>query len=319
MAWLDAPVAAARLLSLPEGHGRPEQGDRGQGTIAPMRLLIQAFVRAWGYCLHPRVIALSLLPLILLVALALLLGYFFWDPVLQWVRAQLEAMVLLEPMWQGLESAGWGHLKTVLVPLIVIFSVTPLLVVLVLLGVSTAMTPALVRLVALRRFPRLEVRGHGTFWRSVLDALGAVGLALLALLASVPLWLIPPLVLCLPPLIWGWLVSRIMVLDSLALHATDEERQQLLKRHGGWFVLMGVATGYLGALPGLLWASGTWFAAAFILLLPLAIWAYTLTFTFSALWFAHYALDALSRLRAESPPLAQPPAMPVLAPAAESS
>jgi Etoposide-induced protein 2.4 (EI24) len=262
-----------------------------------MRSLIHAFVRAWAYCLHPRVIALSILPLLLIVALALALGYFFWDPTLEWVRLQLESMALLEAMWQGLQTAGWGHLKTVLVPLIVIFAVTPLLVVLVLFMVTTAMTPALVRMVALRRFPGLEVRGASPFWRGALYSLGSFGMSLLAFVASVPLWLIPPLVLCLPPLIWGWLVSRVMVYDTLALHATEDERRQLMKRHWGWFLLMGVITGYLGALPGLVWASGSFFAAAFIILVPLAIWAYTLTFTFSSLWFTHYALGALSRLR----------------------
>jgi hypothetical protein len=276
----------------------PVQAQRGQGTIRPMRSLIHAFVRAWAYCLHPRVIALSILPLLLIVALALALGYFFWEPALEWVRLQLESMALLETMWQGLQTAGWGHLKTVLVPLIVIFAITPLLVVLVLFTVTTAMTPTLVRMVALRRFPGLEVRGTCPFWRGVLYAWGSLGMTLLAFVVSVPLWLIPPLVLCLPPLIWGWLVSRIMVYDTLALYATDDERRQLMKRHRAWFLLMGVITGYLGALPGLVWASGTLFAAAFIILVPLAIWAYTLTFTFSSLWFSHYALGALSRLRA---------------------
>ncbi|HEX3139607.1 MAG TPA: hypothetical protein VHQ87_06115, partial [Rhizobacter sp.] len=33
-------------------------------------------------------------------------------------------------------------------------------------------------------------------------------------------------------------------------------------------------------------------------LVPLAIWVYTLVFAFSALWFAHYTLAALEVLRA---------------------
>jgi hypothetical protein len=40
------------------------------------------------------------------------------------------------------------------------------------------------------------------------------------------------------------------------------------------------------------------FAAAFFVLVPIAIWIYTLVFAFSALWFAHYCLDALHELRA---------------------
>jgi hypothetical protein len=60
-----------------------------------------------------------------------------------------------------------------------------------------------------------------------------------------------------------------------------------------------VVTGYLGAAPSIVWASGALFAAAFVLLVPVAIWIYTLVFAFSALWFAHYSLAALEQLRAE--------------------
>jgi hypothetical protein len=33
------------------------------------------------------------------------------------------------------------------------------------------------------------------------------------------------------------------------------------------------------------------------LMVPLAIWIYTLVFAFSALWFAHFCLAALTELR----------------------
>jgi hypothetical protein len=46
------------------------------------------------------------------------------------------------------------------------------------------------------------------------------------------------------------------------------------------------------------------FAAAFVILVPVAIWIYTLVFAFSSLWFAHYALAALQALRAEPKPAA---------------
>ena len=35
------------------------------------------------------------------------------------------------------------------------------------------------------------------------------------------------------------------------------------------------------------------------MLVPVAIWIYTLVFAFSALWFAHFALAALQALRRE--------------------
>jgi hypothetical protein len=40
-------------------------------------------------------------------------------------------------------------------------------------------------------------------------------------------------------------------------------------------------------------------AAAFVILIPIAVWIYTLVFIFSALWFVHFLLLALSKLREE--------------------
>ena len=133
-------------------------------------------------------------------------------------------------------------------------------------------------------------------------SLGSTLLALAALIASIPLWLIPPLVLILPPLIWGWLTYRVMAFDVLAEHATKQERVQLMQRHRAALLGMGVLTGYLGAAPTVVWASGVVFAAAFFVLVPLAIWIYTLVFAFSSLWFAHFCLMALQQLRQQAAP-----------------
>jgi hypothetical protein len=132
--------------------------------------------------------------------------------------------------------------------------------------------------------------------------------ALLATLLSIPLWFVPPLVLVLPPLIWGWLTYRVMSYDMLAEHASPDERRTLLRDHRLPLLGIGVLTGYLGAAPSLLWASGVLFVAMAPMLIPVAIWIYTLVFAFAALWFAHYLLAALEMLRAQ-------PASPDMAPA----
>ena len=137
-------------------------------------------------------------------------------------------------------------------------------------------------------------------------------LALIALVVSMPLWLIPPLVLILPPLIWGWLTYRVMSFDALAEHAEPRSATTLLRTHRLPLLGIGVLCGYLGAAPSIVWASGLLFAAGFFVLVPIAIWIYTLVFAFSALWFAHYCLDALAQLRAQRaarPCRRPPPAM----------
>lgn len=273
-----------------------------------MSLFLDSFWRAVAYCLHPRVIALSLLPLVIMVGLSLGLGYFFWDNALDWVRGWLESSDVVRALWGWLEGMGAGNLKSVVAPLVVIFAVTPLIVLLSLLMVAAFMTPALAALVAKRRFPQLERKHGSSLLLSVVWSLGSTALALLALLISLPLWLVPPLILLLPPLIWGWLTYRVMAFDALADHASRDERREIFRRHRMWLLGIGVVTGYLGAAPSVVWASGALFAAAFVILVPLAIWIYTLVFAFASLWFAHYCLAALDKLRADS--ISTPPVVP---------
>ncbi|WP_298208726.1 EI24 domain-containing protein [Acidovorax sp.] len=276
-----------------------------------MGLLLDSFWRAAAYCLRPRVMVLSLLPLLLMVALSLGLGYFYWDAAVLGMRSLLDASTLLTSVWSWLQGWGLGDVTAVMAPLMVVLAVAPLLVVVSLLVVAVLMTPTLVTMVAERRFPNLERKKGGSFITSVAWSLGSTLLALVALVVSIPLWLVPPLVLILPPLIWGWLTYRVMVFDALADHASKEERQEIFRRHRSSLLGIGIVTGYLGAAPSIVWASGVVFAAAFFVLVPLAIWIYTLVFAFSSLWFTHYGLAALQRLRAESAGLA-PAAPPVV-------
>jgi len=261
--------------------------------------LLDSFWRAAAYCLHPRVIALSVLPLILMGGLALFLGYFFWEAALDAVNATITSWELMSTLIGWLESVGLVGLKSVLAPMVVVFISTPIIVVVALLVVAALMTPSVLTLVGERRFPTLERKHGGSLMGATLGALWATLVALVALLLSVPLWFVPPLVLIVPPLIWGWLTYRVMSYDVLADHASREERRELIQRHRGTLLAMGVLTGYLGAAPSIVWASGAMAVVLAPVLMPLAIWIYTLVFAFSALWFAHYALAALHTLRRE--------------------
>ena len=269
-----------------------------------MRLLLDSFWRALLDCLHPRVVLLSLAPLVLMVALWVGLGDLFWQSAVDGLRAALEASSVLNTLWGWFESIGLGALKTVVAPLIVIFAATPVIVAASMLMVALLMTPAIVSLVARRRFPNLE-----RLW-----SLGSVAMAALALLVSLPLWLIPPLILVLPPLIWGWLTYRVMAFDALAAHASPQERRELFLRHRLPLLAMGLFTGYLSAAPSLFWGAGPLFAVAFVPLVPLVIWVYTFFFVLSSLWFTHYCLAALAALRAQSRPPSEPPAQVAFAP-----
>jgi Etoposide-induced protein 2.4 (EI24) len=269
-----------------------------------MREMLDAFWRAAAYCLHPRVILWSMLPLLLTGGAVFGLGWLYWESTVAAVRATLEQWALVLAAMTWLDSVGAGALRTLIAPLIVVAVAVPLIVIASLLLVALAMTPALVELVAARRFAQIEKRRGGGWWSGLAWSLGCTLVALIALLLSVPLWLVPPLVLVLPPLIWGWLTCRVLSYDVLATHASAAERRQILHEQRWPLLAMGVVAGYLGAAPSLLWAVS---AATLIfapLLVVVSVWLYTLVFAFAACWFAHFALAELQRLRSRAEPAA---------------
>jgi hypothetical protein len=261
--------------------------------------LTSAFWRAAGYCLHPRVILLSLAPV--LVAGGLVLGgaWLYWAPAVDAVNEALSYWTLSDAVLGWLSSVGADGLRAIVAPLIVVALAVPAVVMLSLLLVALLMTPSIVSLVARRRFPTLERRLGASGWQAAFWSLGVTAVALLLLVASAPLWLLPPLGLVLPPLVWGWAGGKIFAYEVMAEHADAEERQTLLSRHKAALTLMGVVTGFMGAVPTLVWAAGVFAIVLAPLLLIVSVWLYTLVFAFAAAWFAHFALAALQALRAE--------------------
>jgi hypothetical protein len=289
--------------------------------VKPMGRMFDAFWRAVAYCLHGRVILLSLLPIVGTGLLAWALGYFFWESANDSVRATLDSWKLIDSLLGWLNFMGANSLRAFLTPLIVVLLATPVLAVFCLFVVALFMTPALVRLVAARRFRTLEKkRGGSAWWKALPWSLGHCIVAVLLLLVSLPFWLIPPVALIVPPLIWGWLGYRVFAYDVLAEHASVEERKELMTEHRGSLLLMGVITGYVGAAPAAIWAIGALALAFAPFVMIISVWLYVLVFAFSTLWFTHYSLSALAEMRARAAVVIQPvrvdPSLPPLPPAA---
>ncbi|RZS53228.1 EI24 domain-containing protein [Sphaerotilus mobilis] len=280
-----------------------------------MLSVMNAFWRAAAYCLHPRVILLSLVPVVVAGAAAFGLAWFFWEPAIDAVRMWLDGIAWLAPLTGWFNEISGGRFRSVIGPLVVVALSIPVLLIASLLLVSIFMSSAIVDLVARRRFPELARKRGGHWLGSLVGTLFNTLLALLMLIASMPLWLIPPLALVLPPLIWGWLAMRLMSYDALADHASREERVLLMHEHRMPLLAIGLITGYLGAAPSLIWVTGAMALPMMPLLLPGFVWLYTLVFAFASAWFAHYALAALAAMRARSFPEIVPPPAPAPTPA----
>lgn len=268
-----------------------------QAASPSSTLMFESAVRAALYCLHPRVIFLSFLPLVLAAVLLAALGYWGWEAGVAGIRAGLDGWSLSSAMLQWMDRAGLSHMRALLAPLLLLMLAVPLVVMLCLLLVAGFMTPSLVRLVQARRVPQLMSAQQTPWWRALAWSLGATLMAMGMLVISLPLWWIPLFAVVLPPLIWGWLTYRVLAFDTLADVATPAERQRLLQAHRRPLLVMGVVCGYLGAAPTALWALGAMTIILAPILMVASVWIYTLVFAYSSLWFAHYLLPALHAQR----------------------
>ena len=263
-----------------------------------MKLLFGSFWRAVAYCLHPKVIMLSLLPLLVAGVVTLGVGYLYWESALASVRATLEHWSLVNSMLEWISSMLGQGFRTGIAALIVIALSIPVVVAFTLVLVGLWITPAIVTLVSRRRFGTLERRHGGSWWLGVLASFGYTIGALLMVMITLPFWLVPGLALVLPPLIWGWLTAKVMGFDALAEHASQAEREAILRAHRHPLLIMGIVCGFLCGVPSMIWTLGMGVIIAAPFVMVPVIWLYTLIFTFSALWFTHYALAVLASLRA---------------------
>lgn len=261
----------------------------------------EAFWRALATVAQPRVWAWALPPLVLVLLLVGALGWALWEPSLDAVRALVGRVELHDGVWRWLHDAGLGSWRSILAPAIVVVLALPLVLLLALLAVALLAAPGIARHVAGRRHPALAVREGCGLGRRLLWTLGTALAAVAALGFSLPLWLLPPLALLLPPLIWGWLASRVLGYHALACHAAADERRRVRRGRRLALWLMGVGTGYLALLPALLWTLGSvaFVLAPFFLLVAAAL--FVAVFVFAAAWFAHLVLAELAALRAAEP------------------
>lgn len=265
-----------------------------------MRPVLTAFGRAIWSQLHFKMLLLSVLPFVLSIAVW---GFALW----LYLQPMIDGLLNYFHEYDGFRYSndilmwvGLGAFKMVVVPLIAMWILLPLMILTALIFVAVMAMPVIVRHVGSRQYRELETRKGGTLLGSLWMASSSFAIFLLLWLVTLPLALIPPLTFVIQPVLWGWLVYRVMAYDALAEHADAEERKTILRTHRWQLLAIGAITGAMGAAPSLLWLGGAFSVLFFPLLAAAAIWLYVLVFIFSGLWFQHYCMDALMRHRAAS-------------------
>lgn len=211
-----------------------------------MNSIPNSLVYALANILHPRMIWLMIWPLVIALGLWGTLAIVFW--------AQL-ALALAEWMQSGLAHApligSWDFTTATLflAKVLILVMLVPLIQLTALLILSVFGMPSMVEHVASRSFLRLERRKGGSLagsvWNSSVGLAGLVGLGI----ASIPLWVFPPLWPLIPVAILAWVNQRVLRYDALAEHAAADEMRRLFSARWGGLYVMGLVLALLAYIP----------------------------------------------------------------------
>ncbi len=236
-----------------------------------MSEVLHALGSAFRSLLHPRMLALTIWPMLGALAVWLGLAWFYWDGWSQWLSAMLSASDVVA--W--LQQHGFPGMVRYSVWMLLWLLLAPTILITALLIAAMIEMPLIVSFVAARDYPALERRRGGTVSGSVVNALVAVLVFAALWVVTLPLWLTGVLVPVLPVVLSAYLNQRLFRYDALSEHASAAEYRAILKSNRG--SLYG-----LGALLALLY-----YVPLLNLLVPVL----------SGLAFAHFGLARLAELR----------------------
>jgi len=237
-----------------------------------MPTLSLALYRGLTSLLHPRMLALMLVPVIAALLLWLLIAIFFWSSAASWLQMHIQEWGALQWMlaWWPL-SLFAAHAATVLLAL----AAVPAMLVAATLVTGIFAMPMMVAHVARSDYPQLHQRRGGSFLGSAWNGIAALLVLLLLLVLTLPLWLLPPLWPLLSLGLLGYLNQRVFRYDALAEHGDAAEIELIVGEDRRKFFWLGVAVA----------------AAAHVPILGF------FTPVYGGLVFIHYALARLAALR----------------------
>jgi uncharacterized protein involved in cysteine biosynthesis len=242
-----------------------------------MQRVLSAFLRALVSQMHPKMLGLLLLPFVMALVFWILVAWWIWDPLNDWLRDALfgAARSGLVAGWiDATGVSGWGAWLSALVAVLLL---APLMFVAALIVISVAAMPVVNRHLSQSAYRDVTRAGGWSVAQSLWVAVSGVVVFALGYVLTMPLWLVPLLGLLVPWLWWSWLTARIMRFDSLVEHADPSEREALIGRHRREYLALALLVTALNYVPPL----------------------FLITPVLSALAFGHFSLSALRQFRAQ--------------------
>jgi hypothetical protein len=247
--------------------------DAAKGKLG--RDLNQALWRALRSQMHPRMIFALFLPFMVIMFVGVLLLWFGWGPVTDWLGQQVSDSSVPGMVDPVIGTTAFLAFKAWLIPIAAGFILLPLAGIAGLAVAAVWVMPLVLAHVGHRDYPDVQAKGHNATVVSVSNAVWVSLVFVVGWLMTLPLWLIPPLGLVLSVFWWTFAFTRLMRVDSLVEHATLEERRLLWRQRSSGYWSMGLGCALLNLIPP------AW------LFLPV----------FSGLFYAHYSFEALRQVR----------------------
>jgi len=238
-----------------------------------MNGVLKAYGRALRSLLQPAILWHLLWPMVVAIIFWVVVAWLSWDTVgagIERLFAEVSWLNWIQARWEASALAATVFFKIVLGLLLL-----PLIYGTTLFIVAVFALPFMLERVAAKDYADLEQRHGGSLLGSVWNALVALIVFLIAWVVTLPLWLIPGMVVVLPVLLAAYINQRAYRYDALAEHADAAELPLLIERERGQLYVVGIVAGLLAYVP------------VVNLLAP----------AFAGLAFIHYSLDALRRHR----------------------
>jgi uncharacterized protein involved in cysteine biosynthesis len=232
--------------------------------------IFEAIRKAVQDLFRPQVLVMVAVPILCAMALWMLIGWYFWDQLTQWVNGLLTASRI------GQWVAEWaGGLLQFLGALIALALLAPGVLITAMVITEFFTMPGLVNFVAQRYYPDLVREHGGTTAGSIANSLIGIAIFVLLWLVTLPLWFTGIGALIVPLVNSAYLNQRIFRHDAASDHASRGELKALNSGSQRKLFVLGLLLAPLLYVP-------------FVNMLMPAL---------TGLAFTHYQLDRLAKLR----------------------
>jgi uncharacterized protein involved in cysteine biosynthesis len=232
--------------------------------------IFDAMRKALQDLFRPQVLVMVVAPILCATALWVLIGWYFWDQLTQWVNGILTASRA------GQWIAGWADgVLRFLGAIIALALLAPAVLISAMVITEFFTMPGLVSFVAQRYYPELAREHGGTAAGSIANSVIAIVIFALLWLVTLPLWFTGIGALIVPVVNSAYLNQRIFRHDAASDHASRSELKAMNSGNRRKLFLLGLLL-------------------APLLLVP---FANVLVPALTGLAFTHYQLERLAKLR----------------------